>query len=184
MFRPNDISPEKQDLVRRHQAWLGTIQKEYPLPETAYRIGVYIRYFNQTKYENYLDVHKKQFEDTIALCPRWTLVGFYVDTGSVAPNMESAPEWCRLLADCFAGKVDLVITQKVSNVSRKAWDLTLIIRMLMARGVGIYFVSENIFTAASYYRHDMFDHAFGCPDPDPLPEGDEGWLLSGGEDAE
>ena len=49
VFRPDDISAEQKDLIRRHQLWLSTIQKEYPLPSHPYRIGVYIRYFNQTK---------------------------------------------------------------------------------------------------------------------------------------
>ena len=166
VFRPDDISTEQKDLIRRHQLWLSTIRKEYPLPSHPYRIGVYIRYFNQTKYKDYLEYHKKQYEDTIALCPLWTLVDFYVDSGSVAPNMESAPEWCRLLDDCFSGKVDLIITQKVSNVTRKPQDISLISRLLAAqeKPVGIYFISEDIFTLASYYQQDLHEVGF-------LPEG-------------
>lgn len=160
VFRPDDNSAEQKDLIRQHQLWLNAIRKEYPLPSTPYRIGVYIRYFNQTKYRNYLDYHKKQFADTIALCPLWTLVDFYVDTGQSAPNMENAPEWCRLLNDCLSGKVNLIITQKVSNVSRKAWDLSMVIRILAACNTGIYFISEDIFTMASYYRRDMRDVEF------------------------
>ena len=48
--------------------------------------------------------------------------------------MRSAPEWCRLLDDCF---------------------------------IGIYFISEDIFTLASYYQHDLHEVDF-------LPEG---WTL-------
>ncbi len=184
VFRPDDISPEQKDLIRRHMLWLGGIQKEYPLPSTPYRIGVYIRYFNQTKYKDYLEYHKKQFEDTIALCPLWTLVDFYIDHGQSAPNMENAPELCRLLNDCSEGKVNLVITQKVSNMSRKAWDLTLMIRLLASRGIGIYFISEDIFTTASYYMQDLQDMAFWCPDPDLLPEEESAKLFSGGHDVE
>lgn len=55
VFRPDDISAEQKDLIRRHQLWLSTIQKEYPLPSHPYRIGVYIRYFNQTKYDGSTD---------------------------------------------------------------------------------------------------------------------------------
>ena len=183
VFRPDDISPAQKDLIRRHLLWLGTIQKEYPMPTTAYRIGVYIRYFNQTKYKNYLEYHKKEFAETIALYPLWTLVDFYVDRGGVAPNMESAPELSRLLTDCFSGKVDLIVTQKVSNMSRKAWDLTLLIRLLAARGVGIYFINEDIFTTASYYMRDMQDFDF-CPADQALGDPDEPFFLPGGDDAE
>ena len=109
---------EQAQKIARHKAWLQSIRHERPNPNRAFRVGVYIRYFNQTKYKNYLSYHKKQFADSISLCPKWTLVDFYIDEGSSTPNMESAPQWSRLLRDCYDGKVDLIITQKVSNVSR------------------------------------------------------------------
>ena len=159
-------SSDRSDKISEHRLWLQSIRKEHPLPTTPYRVGVYIRYFNQTKYENYLDYHIKNFEDTLALCPKWTLVDFYIDEGATAPNMESAPEWCRLLDDCFDGKVDLIITQKVSNVSKKSQEITFVSRLLASldKPVGIYFISEDIFTLASYYKADIQDKEF-------LPEG-------------
>ena len=80
--------------------------------------------------------------------------------------MESAPEWCRLLDDCFDGKVDLIITQKVSNVSKKSQEITFVSRLLASldNPVAIYFISEDIFTLASYYKADIQDKDF-------LPEG-------------
>ena len=187
VFRMNDITIDKKDIIRRHQKWLGSLRKEFPKVSTPYRIVVYIRYYNQTKHEDYLDYHKKEFETTIALCPQWTLVDFYVDNGPFAPNMESAPEWCRLLNDCFAGKVNLIITQKISNVSRKAWDLTLMIRMLAAQGIGIYFISEDIFTTASYYQQDLLDLDFCKPELKVLQEEDvqeDNSLPPGGQNVE
>lgn len=79
-----------------------------------------------------------------------------------APNMESAPEWCRLLQDCMDGKVDLIITQKVSNVTKKPQEITILSRLLatLPHPVGIYFISEDIFTLASYYQEDMRDTDF------------------------
>lgn len=174
-FDPEEI--ERRKMIRRHRAWLDSIPHEGPSPYTPYRIGVYIRYFNQTKYDNYLDFHKQQFADTIALCPNWTLVGFYVDEGQSAPNMENAKGWTRLLEDCFSGKVDLVVTQKTSNVSRKPQELTLISRILAAQRnpVGIYFISEDMYTLASYYRKDLKDRNFlPSPDWELLPEAEAG----------
>ena len=153
---------EQAQRLAEHRAWFQSIRRERPPASKAYRVGVYIRYYNQTKHENYLEYHKKQYIDTIALCPKWTLVDFYIDEGNVAPNMESAPEWCRLLDDCMNGKVDLIITQKVSNVSRKPYEITLLSRMLASQEhpVGIYFISEDLFTLASYYQEDMRDEEF------------------------
>ena len=110
---------ELDQQIVEHKAWLKSIRHEQPSPKRHYRVGIYIRYFNQTKHDNYLDYHIRQYQDTMALLPNWELVDFYIDEGATAPNMESAKEWCRLLNDCFAGKVDLIVTQKVSNVSKK-----------------------------------------------------------------
>ena len=149
-------------LIATHKAWLKKIKKEYPSPYQFFKVGVYIRYFNQTKYENYLDYHKMQFIDLIHKYPNWTLVDFYVDQGQTAPKMESAPEWCRLKEDCFNKKVDLIITHKVSNISRDANELTLCARLLAAQPhpVGMYFIGEDIYTLASYYQQDLRDRQF------------------------
>ena len=162
--------------VVEHREWLKSIRHERPNPEVPFRVGIYIRYFNQTKYENYLDYHRKQFADTIALCPKWTLVDFYIDEGATAPNMENAPAWSQLLDDCMDGKINLIITQKVSNVSKRTAEVTLCARLLAAqkKPIGIYFISEDIFTLASYYRDDLKDPFF-LPTPDwkPLPDTEE-----------
>lgn len=165
---------QRERRIHEHKAWLQMIRHERPSTERPYRIGVYIRYFNQTKYENYLDYHKKQFADAISLCPKWALVDFYVDVGASAPRMERAPAWKRLLDDCTEGKVDLIITQKVSNVSKRPFELTFCARLLAALDppIGIYFVSEDIFTLASYYQEDLKDPFF-LPSPDWLPLPDE-----------
>ena len=157
----------RRRMLARHKLWLESLQHEYPSPYTHYKIGVYIRFFNQTKYDNYLLYHKQEFIDTIALCPNWTLVDFYVDEGQTAPYMENAKEWSRLLQDCLDGKIDLIITQKVSNVSKDPDEITLCARMLATqrKPVGIYFVNEDIFTLASYYQEDMRERKF-FPSPD------------------
>ena len=70
---------ERAIRIAEHKAWLGSIRRERPATNIPYKVGIYIRYFNQTKYDNYLSYHKKQFSDTVALCPQWTLVDFYID---------------------------------------------------------------------------------------------------------
>ena len=157
-----DEDSERARQIANHKLWLQSIRKERPNTGTCFRVGVYIRYFNQTKYENYLEFHKKQFEDTLALCPRWTLVDFYIDEGASPPNMETAKELSRLVDDCVDGKIDLVLTQKVSNMSKKPMEITFLSRMLasLEKPVGIYFISEDIYTLASYYQGDLHDDGF------------------------
>lgn len=161
------VNSERYKLIVAHKTWLSSIRHEKPSTSRHLRVAVYIRFFNQTKYENYLEHHKKQFVDTLSLCPNWEFVGFYVDVGQSAPNMETAPEWSRLLNDCFEKQIDLIITQKISNVSKKKYEVAICARLLAQQKppIGIYFISEDLFTLASYYLEDMRD-TFFLPSPD------------------
>ena len=154
-------------LVAQHKQWLKTIRHETPNPKIPFKVAVYIRYFNQTKYDDYLERNKEVFRATLAQYPMWEFVGFYIDNGSTAPNMESAVAWSELLSDCDEGKVNLIITQKISNVSRKIHEVSICARILAARNppVGIYFISEDMYTLASYYRDDLREPCF-FPTPD------------------
>lgn len=180
-FFSSDTEEEQyRQMILEHKAWLGSVQHECPSPFKHYRIGVYIRFFNQTKYDNYLDYHKQQFIDTITLCPNWKLIDFYVDEGQNTPHMENCKGWSSLLEDCFAGKIDLIITQKISNVSNRPQELTFCARILAAlkQPVGIYFINEDMFTLASYYQLDLRDARF-LPNEDwqflPCDECDLSW---------
>ena len=99
-FAKDPWEEARRRMLARHKLWLESLQHEYPSPYAHYKIGVYIRYFNQTKYDDYLLFHKQEFIDTIGLCPNWTLVDFYVDEGQSAPFMENAKEWSRCRAGC------------------------------------------------------------------------------------
>ena len=81
IYSPSTISEyeentEREKRLAEHKAWLQSIRHERPSTSIPFNVGVYIRYFNQTKYENYLSYHKKQFIDTIGLCPKWKFVDF------------------------------------------------------------------------------------------------------------
>ena len=176
-------STEHAQKIAEHKAWLQNIRHERPNTAHHYRVAVYIRYYNQTKYDNYLEKHIQDFDDTLSLCPNWEFVGYYIDEGSTAPNMENAKEWSRLLQDCLDGKIDLIITQKVKNVSRKPHEVTYLARILARQNppIGIYFISEDIFTLASYYREDTKDTVF-LPSPGWKLLPDDDLDKRGGED--
>ena len=167
----NLVSPR----LAQHRQWLMSIRHETPNPKIPFKVAVYIRFFNQTKYgdEEYLERNKEVFRSTLAQYPLWEFVGFYVDNGSTAPYMESSTAWSELLSDCDDGKVNLIITQKVSNVSRDVQEVIICSRMLAARKppVGIYFISEDLYTLASYYRDDLREpYFFPTPDWKILPD--------------
>ena len=178
-FKPFSVSSSSsvEEKIAKHKTWLNNLSREYPNENHPYKVAIYIRYFNQTKHANYLQYHKRDFIERLAQCPMWEVVDFYVDEGQTAPAMESAPEWCRLLEDCQNGKVDLIITQKVANVSSDMTELTFLARYFagLPHPIGMYFISEDIFTLASYYKEDGKDRKNFLPSEDwqLLPDDNE-----------
>ena len=108
---------------------------------------------------DYLERNKEVFRATLAQYPMWEFVGFYIDNGSTAPYMESAVAWTELLSDCDEEKVNLIITQKISNVSWKIHEVSICARML-PRGIlllGIYFISEDMYTLCLVLSRQIFE---------------------------
>lgn len=89
-----DGDTERAELIADHLIWLHSIRRERPLVSRPFKVGIYIRYFNQTRYENYLDFHKKGFIDTLALCPKWELAECFVHffLGSYIVVIPTVPE--------------------------------------------------------------------------------------------
>ena len=53
------LEAERTNKIAAHKEWLKSVVRERPQPNQTYRVAVYIRYFNQTKHENYLEYHVK-----------------------------------------------------------------------------------------------------------------------------
>ncbi|MEZ4508151.1 MAG: recombinase family protein [Eubacteriales bacterium] len=54
------------------------------------------------------------------------------------------PEFRRLIADCDAGLIDLVVTKSLSRFSRNTLDTLNLLRELKQKGVDVFFERENI----------------------------------------
>ncbi len=73
----------------------------------------------------------------------WRYVGVYADKALTGTKAER-PEFQRLLADCRAGKIDMVITKSVSRFARNTVTILETVRELKALGVDVYFEEQNI----------------------------------------
>jgi len=75
--------------------------------------------------------------------PEWQYVCVYADEG-ITGTKSDRPEFRRLIADCNAGLIDMVITKSLSRFSRNTLDTLNILRELKERGVDVFFERENI----------------------------------------
>ena len=75
--------------------------------------------------------------------PDWEYAGVYADEG-LTGTKENRPEFQRLLADCRAGKIDMVIVKSISRLARNTVTMLATVRELKALGIDVLFEKENI----------------------------------------
>lgn len=79
----------------------------------------------------------------------WTFVGIYADEGISGTAKDKRDEFLRLIADCEAKKVDMVITKSISRFARNTADCIETVRKLKALGIAVFFEKENINTMSA-----------------------------------
>lgn len=95
-----------------------------------------------TSYEN----QKKVYTEMIASNPEWEFAGLYPDEGISGTRADKRPQFKKMIAACLAGKIDYIITKSVSRFARNTVECLDYVRMLKARGIGIFFEEQNIDT--------------------------------------
>lgn len=78
----------------------------------------------------------------------WELVHIYADEGISGTSLHNRTEFNKMIADCEAGKIDLIVTKSVSRFARNVLDCIGKVRELRAlpKPVGVFFETENIYT--------------------------------------
>lgn len=85
------------------------------------------------------------YSQSIQANPLWEYAGVYVDE-AVTGTKDSRPEFQRLLSDCRAGKVDIILTKSISRFTRNTLTLLQTVRELKALSVEVWFEQEHIKT--------------------------------------
>lgn len=80
--------------------------------------------------------------------PEWTLAGLYIDEAKTGTK-ECRKNYIRLINDCRAGKIDMVLTKTVSRFSRNTITLLSTCRELKSLGIDVYFEAQHIHTISN-----------------------------------
>ena len=76
-------------------------------------------------YSNYIQKHGE-----------WQFCGVYADE-AVTGTKDKRPEFQRMIADCKAGKIDMIITKSISRFARNTVTLLETVRMLKELSVDV-----------------------------------------------
>ena len=117
--------------------------------EVNQRVAIYVRVStDDVRQTTSFELQKKYYEDFVVRHPNWTLVKIYADEGISGTSLAHRDEFNQMIADCRAGKIDLVITKSVSRFARNIMICIGMVRELAELNppVGVFFESECIFS--------------------------------------
>src|SRR5690554_7455833 len=79
----------------------------------------------------------------------WMLAGIFADDGISGTNTKKREEFNRMIDECMAGNIDMIITKSISRFARNTLDCLKYIRQLKDKNIPVYFEKENINTMDS-----------------------------------
>jgi len=123
------------------------IMKGVPLQELNLRVCFYARV--STDKDEQLHSLKSQisfFNDYISKVPNWNFIGSYIDEGISGTSVNKREEFLKMTRDAKRHKFDLILTKEISRFSRSTLDSIKYTQELLANGVGVYFLNDNINT--------------------------------------
>lgn len=92
-----------------------------------------------------LSAQVSYYSELIQNNPEWEYVGVYIDE-AMTGTKDSRAEFQRMIEDCKAGKIDMIITKSISRFARNTVTMLEVVRKLKSINVDVYFEKENIYT--------------------------------------
>lgn len=114
------------------------------------RVAAYCRVSTDSEeQETSYEAQVSHYTEYIKSKPEWQMVEVYADDGISGTNTAKRDEFNRMIADCEAGKIDLILTKSISRFSRNTLDCLEYTRKLKALNIAVFFEKENINTMDS-----------------------------------
>ena len=111
------------------------------------RVGAYCRVSsNHDEQQQSFSAQVDYYTSLIGTNSEWQFYGIYADEGISGTGKSKRTEFLRLMRDCEARKLDMVITKSISRFARNTQDCIEAIRKLKEWNVAIFFEKENINT--------------------------------------
>lgn len=123
-----------------------TIVPKPPKLERKKRVAAYARVSSgKDAMLHSLSAQVSYYSDLIQNHDDWLYVGVYADEAKTGTK-DSRADFQRLIEDCRAGKIDMVITKSISRFARNTVTLLQTVREFKSWEVDVFFEEQNIHT--------------------------------------
>ncbi|MBQ5676278.1 MAG: recombinase family protein [Lachnospiraceae bacterium] len=128
--------------ARRRRVQAGAVQEKPKIKVAAYcRVST-----DSDEQATSYEMQVEHYTEYITKNPEWELVDIYADDGISGTNTKKREEFNRMIEDCMAGKIDMIITKSISRFARNTLDCLQYIRKLKDKNISVFFEKENINT--------------------------------------
>ena len=123
---------------------INKIEPLMPALPTRKKVAAYARVSMESeRLQHSLSAQVSYYSELIQSNPEWEYAGVYADDGTTGTKT-NREEFQRLLADCEAGKIDIILTKSISRFARNTVDLLETVRHLKELGIEVRFEKECI----------------------------------------
>ena len=124
-----------------------TIRPATKLPKIIIhrKVAAYCRVSTQQEIQHHsLEVQREHYEKRILSTPGWEFAGIYADEAS-GRNNRKMYDFQRMMDDCRAGKIDLILAKSISRLGRNALQFLQACDELKQLNVDVYFEVEKLY---------------------------------------
>lgn len=118
-----------------------------PMPTITRRkkVAAYARVSVESERMNHsLSAQISYYNGLIQKNPEWEFAGVYADDGISGTTIDKRKGFKQMLADCEAGKIDIILTKSIQRFARNTVDLLTTVRHLKDLGIEVRFEKEHI----------------------------------------
>ena len=109
------------------------------------RVAAYARVSVESeRMQNSLSAQVSRYSTLIQAIQEWEYAGVYADYGISGTSTRGREEFNRMLDDCEAGRIDIILTKSIQRFARNTVDLLNTVRRLKDLGIEVRFEKENI----------------------------------------
>ena len=131
------------------------IERKLPVLKARKRVAAYARVSMESeRMQHSLSAQVSYYSALIQKNPEWEYAGVFADYGISGTGTKKREEFNRMLAECEAGNIDIILTKSIQRFARNTVDLLNTVRHL--KDLGLSLIHIYIYNRyASLYVSDI-----------------------------